>query len=70
MEHAFVMLGGRVDEGESLSFEGGNLNTLDVKQLSSSLILITGEDSLSVYSQALASVTYSNEEARPTVGTR
>lgn len=70
LEHAFVMIGGKVDAGERLDFLGGDLNTLDVKSLSSSLLLVTGEDSLSVYSQVLASVSYRNEEQRPTVGTR
>ncbi|KAI6655001.1 hypothetical protein LOD99_2290 [Oopsacas minuta] len=69
-EHAFVMIGGKIDAGESLSFTSGALNTLDVKSISSSLLLITGEDSLSVYSQALASVSYRNEEQRSTSGTR
>ena len=59
-----------MDEGESLYFEGGNLNTLDIIQLSSTLILIAGEDSLSLYAQVLASVSYRNQEARPTAGTR
>ena len=70
LEHAFVMLGGSVDEKEGLSFLGGTLNTLDVRLLTNSLLWITGEDELSVYSQALANVSYQNRENRPTVGTR